>query len=58
MERLEDELHAHMGRHPDLVNQTDRRITRLETQIDVVIENQRRMLDKLGQHIEQSSEKN
>lgn len=45
---LEDEMNSHLTRHPDLVNQFDRRITRLETQYEQIIANQKRILDRLN----------
>ena len=57
VDHLEEELDEHTNRHPDLVNQTDRRITRLETQIGLVLENQSRILDNLNQHMQQAKQK-
>jgi hypothetical protein len=44
---LEDEVHYHFNNHPDVTNEFDRRITRLETQIELILSNQQRILQRL-----------
>ena len=47
VEHVEQELYDHTHNHPDVTNEFDRRITRLETQISIMIQNQERILSRL-----------
>ena len=44
---LEREVNSHAARHPDEVNQFDRRITTLEVQYAAIIANQGRIIERL-----------
>ena len=35
---IKNELHYHLQNHPDIVNRFDRRLTRLETKVDILLE--------------------
>lgn len=48
LERRLASLESHMKNHPDQQGQFDRRITTLEVKLDVLISNQQRILDRLG----------
>ena len=45
--RIETDITNHIRRHPDEINQFDRRITTLEVQFTQILANQKRILDKL-----------
>jgi len=47
VEHLEDDITEHLVRHPDEINQFDRRIATLEAQYAMILQNQARMLDRL-----------
>lgn len=47
LRHVEQEIQGHLDNHPDQINRFDRRITALETRIDIMITNQQRMLDRL-----------
>jgi len=44
---IETDLGTHITTHPDATNQYDRRITTLEVQFQQILDNQRRILDRL-----------
>ena len=44
---IEEQIDAHVGAHPDIVNQFDRRIATLEAQYAIILRNQGRILDRL-----------
>ena len=44
---VERDLDAHVGNHPDVINQFDRRIATLEAQYSIILANQQRILDRL-----------
>jgi len=46
-EALERTLEYHLSNHPDIANQFDRRITRLEAQYAIILANQDRILNRL-----------
>ena len=46
---LEVDFRYHITNHPDVTNEFDRRITRLETQIDLILTNQQRIINRLDQ---------
>ena len=48
VKRIQNDLQNHLGNHPDTVNKFDRRITRLETKIESVIQNQLEILRRLN----------
>ena len=45
--RVESDIDMHITRHPDKLNQFDRRITTLEVQFSQILDNQTRILNKL-----------
>jgi hypothetical protein len=47
LENVEEDLHGHVTKHPDDVNQFDRRITTLEVQYASIIANQGRIIERL-----------
>lgn len=44
---LEKQLEYHIKNHPDALHNFDRRITKLETQNEIIIKNQFRILDRI-----------
>jgi hypothetical protein len=49
LEHIDQSLRSHLNAHPDMVNQFDRRIIRLEEQYKVILKNQERILKRLDQ---------
>ncbi len=45
LNRLHQELRSHLLNHPDIINQFDRRITRIETLLEVIIDNQKQVME-------------
>ena len=47
VDHIEENIDSHRNNHPDKMNQYDRRIAVLESQYSTILENQRRILDRL-----------
>ena len=47
VDHIEENQQRHLNNHPDQTNRFDRRITALETQIQLVLQNQQRILNRL-----------
>jgi hypothetical protein len=47
VDHIEGDMNDHLARHPDDVNQFDRRIATLEAQYVIILQNQIRMIDRL-----------
>lgn len=48
LRQIRKNLQRHLDNHPDIVNQFDRRITRLEIRLETIIKNQNRILERLN----------